>query len=121
MLGEIDTRDARESAISRVLKRRGAGTSSCDRTIIHSPRSREVSFSSDIRGLTKSLNGLQLCFNSFLFVNLTRGRALFESDLVLLNSYLDEHFLSSGEPGSPSLVGRRIAKPDCWLQRSDGP
>ena len=120
MLGEIDTRDARESAISRVLKRRGAGTSSCDRTIIHSPRSREVSFSSDIRGLTKGLNGLAL-FQLLPIRNLSRGRALFESDLVLLNSYLDEHFLSSGEPGSPSLVGRRIAKPDCWLQRSDGP
>ncbi len=121
MLGEIDTRDARESAISRVLKRRGAGTSSCDRTIIHSPRSREVSFSSDIRGLTKGSERSSALFQLLPIRNLTRGRALFESDLVLLNSYLDERFLSSGEPGSPSLVGRRIAKLDCWLQRSDGP
>src|SRR5713226_4747979 len=53
--------------------------------------------------------------------NSTKRKELIETDSVPLNSYLDEHFLSPGEPGSPSLVGRRIAKPYCWLQRSDGP
>jgi len=43
MLGEIDTSDAMESAISRMLNRRDAETVSCDWTIIHVPCSREIS------------------------------------------------------------------------------
>ena len=42
MLGEIDTSDAMESAISRMLNR-DAETVSCDWTIIHFPCSREIS------------------------------------------------------------------------------
>jgi hypothetical protein len=96
MLGEIEISDARESAIGSVLNRHDAATVSCGRTISHSPRSGAI-ITSEIKGSCHrwGIWGLQLCFNSCLWENLTQDRALLESDLASLNSYLDEHFVSA--------------------------
>ena len=53
MLGEIDTSDAMESAISRMLNRRDAETVSCGWTIIRFSCSREISLSAGMLDLTR--------------------------------------------------------------------
>jgi len=93
MPGEIDTSDARESATSRVLNRRLATTLSYGEKTSHSLRPTGGVIAPDIRDLARVRDwGLELGFNSCLGTSL-KVVCCFESDLVLLNSYLDEHFL----------------------------
>ncbi len=94
MLGEIDTSDAMESAISRMLNRRDAEAVSFGWTIIHFPCSREISLRQTLWILPEEGLGLQFCFNSCLCRKFAGGHGLFEGDLVIVEQLLDDHFVS---------------------------
>jgi len=90
MPGEIDTSDARESAISRVLNRRDAAALSCGEMTSHSLRPAGRVIAPDIRGLTELGVGVSSLVSTLAYLGtLQKVVCCFESDLVLLNSYLD--------------------------------
>ena len=87
MLGEIDASDAMESAISRMLNRRDAETVSCCWAIIRFPCSREISLRQTCWILPEEGVGSSVLFQLLPMREVRCGHGLFESDIVLLNSY----------------------------------